>query len=161
MTREIIGFIAIALVAVIALTVWLSTKKKRLVQEQNVTAPLPTEAEGPFAALYVSTVFEAAPLDRIWAHGLGMRGQSKLGVSPAGISVNRLGETSFLIPTDSITLIDRASATIDKAVEKAGLTAIHWALGENAVITHFRFSNPVVREEFEKDVLQLIGAQIG
>ena len=64
-------------------------------------------------------------------------------------------------PGDSIKLIDRASATIDKAVEKAGLTAIHWALGENAVITHFRFSNPVVREEFEKDVLQLIGAQIG
>lgn len=161
MTREIIGFIAISLVAVIALTVWLSTKKKRLMQEQKVIAPLPTEGSGAFAALYVSTVFEEAPLDRIWAHGLGMRGQGKLGVSPTGVSVNRIGETSFLIPTDSIKLIDRASATIDKAVEKAGLTAIHWTLGETNVITHFRFSNPLMREEFEKSVLQLIGAEIG
>ena len=161
MTRELIGFIAIALVAAVALGVWLSTKKKRLKQELAITAPLPTEAEGTFTALYVSSVFEEAPLDRIWAHGLGMRGQSKLGVSPTGVSVNRIGEASFLIPTESIKLIDRTSATIDKAVEKAGLTGIHWALGETKVITHFRFSNPVERKEFEKDVLQLIGAQIG
>lgn len=161
MTREIIGFIAISLVAVIALAVWIKTKKKRMLQEQRISAPLPTEAAGAFVALYVSTVFEQAPLDRIWAYGLGMRGQSKLGVSPTGVSVNRIGETSFLIPADSIRLIDRASATIDKAVEKAGLTAIHWTLGDTEVVTHFRFANPNERRGFEKDVLQLIGAQIG
>jgi hypothetical protein len=161
MTRELIGFVAILLVAAVALGIWLSTTKKRRLQEEQVTAPLPTEAVGTFGALYVSTVFEEAPLDRIWAHGLGMRGQSKLGVTPSGVSVNRHGEASFLIPTESIELIDRTSATIDKAVEKAGLTAIHWALGETKVITHFRFSSPVERKEFEKNVLQLIGAQIG
>ena len=161
MTREIIGFIAISLVAVIALTIWLSTKKKRHAQEQQIAAPMPAEAAGVFATLYVSTVLEEAPLERVWAHGLGMRGQCNLGLGATGISVNRVGETSFLIPTASIDLVDRASATIDKAVEKAGLTAIHWSLGDTKVISHFRFSNPVVREEFEKDVLQLIGAQIG
>lgn len=41
MTREIIGFIAISLVAVIALTIWLSTKKKRHAQEQQIAAPMP------------------------------------------------------------------------------------------------------------------------
>jgi hypothetical protein len=161
MTREIIGFLAISLVAVIALTVWQSTKKKRLLQEQQIPSPLQAEGEGKFFALYVSTVLEEAPLVRIWAHGLGMRGPSKMGIGANGISVNRVGETSFLIPTSGIRSIGRASATIDKAVEKAGLTTIHWSLGDTVVITHFRFPNPVERNEFEANVLQLIGEQIG
>lgn len=161
MTREIIGFLAISLVAVIALTVWQSTKKKRLLQEQQIPSPLQAEGEGKFFALYVSTVLEEAPLVRIWAHGLGMRGPSRIGIGTNGISVNRVGETSFLIPVSGIRSIDRTSATIDKAVEKAGLTVIHWSLGDTVVITHFRFPNPVERNEFEEKVLQLIGAQIG
>jgi len=161
MTREVIGFIAISLVAVIALAIWLKTKKRRAIQEQQISAPLPAEVAGDRAALYVSTVFEEAPLERVWAHGFGMRGKSKLATSALGVSVNRVGETNFLIPADSILLLDRTNATIDKAVERSGLTAIHWSLGTTKVITHFRFSNPSEREEFEKDVLQLIGAQIG
>lgn len=161
MTREIIGFVAISLVAVIALTVWRSTKKKRLLQEQQIPSPLQAEVEGKFFALYASTVLEEAPLVRIWAHGLGMRGPSRIGIGTTGISVNRVGERSFLIPTLSINSIGRTSATIDKAVEKAGLTAIHWSLGNTLVVTHFRFPNPVERNEFEANVLQLIGEQIG
>jgi len=161
MTREIIGFLAISLVALIAVAVWRSTKKKRLLQEQLIPSPSKATAEGRFFALYVSTVLQEAPLDRVWAHGLGMRGPSRMGVDATGISVNRVGERSFLIPTSSIRSIGRASATIDKAVEKAGLTAIHWSLADTLVITHFRFPNPVERNEFEANVLKLIGAEIG
>ena len=161
MTRELIGFLAISLVAVIAVSVWLSTKKKRRIQEQSISTPLPATSQGDFSALYVSTVFEQARLDRIWAHGLGMRGNAKLAVDSSGVSVVRAGEESFLIPRSDLHLVEAASATIDKAVEKSGLTAIHWSLGETRVITHFRFTQPQERKEFEEKILQLIGAQIG
>ena len=161
MTRELIGFLAISLVAVIAVSVWLSTKKKRRIQEQSISTPLPATSQGDFSALYVSTVFEQARLDRIWAYGLGMRGYAKLAVDSSGVSVVRAGEVSFLIPRSDLHLVEVATATIDKAVEKSGLTAIHWSLGETRVITHFRFTQPQERKEFEEKILQLIGAKIG
>jgi hypothetical protein len=161
MTRELIGFLAISLVAVIALSIWFSTRKKRRVQEQSISAPLPATATGEFAALYVSTVFDEARLDRVWAHGLGMRGKALLGADASGVSVVRIGEDSFLIPAQDLHLVEAATATIDKAVEKSGLTAIHWSLGDTKVISHLRFTNPLERKEFENKILQLIGAQIG
>jgi len=161
MTRELIGFLAISLVVVIAASVWLSTRKKRQVQEQSISAPSPATSQGEYAALYVSTVFEQDRLDRIWAHGLGMRGNAKLAVDSSGVSVVRTGEDSFLIPRKDLHIVEAATATIDKAVEKSGLTAIHWSLGDTKVITHFRFTRPQERKDFEEKVLQLIGAQIG
>jgi hypothetical protein len=161
MTRELIGFLAISLVVVIAVSVWLSTKKKRQVQEESIASPSPATEQGEYSALYVSTVFEQARLDRVWAYGLGMRGNAKLAVDSSGVSVVRAGENSFLIPRKDLHLVEAATATIDKAVEKSGLTAIHWSLGDIKVITHFRFTRPQERKEFEEKVLQLIGAQIG
>jgi hypothetical protein len=161
MTRELIGFLAISLVVVIAVSVWLSTKKKRQAQEQSIPAPSPSTSQGEYSALYVSTVFEQARLDRIWAHGLGMRGNAKLAVDSSGVSVVRTGEDSFLIPRRDLHRLEAATATIDKAVERSGLTAIHWSLGDTKVITHFRFTRPQERKDFEEKVLQLIGAQIG
>jgi hypothetical protein len=161
MTRELIGFLAISLVAIIALSIWLSTKKKRRIQEQSISAPLAATSTGDFSALYVSTVLDEARLDRIWAHGLGMRGNAMLAVDPSGVSVVRVGEESFLIPAHDLHLVEATTATIDKAVEKSGLTAIHWSLGDTKVISHFRFTNPLERKEFESKILQLIGAQIG
>jgi hypothetical protein len=161
MTRELIGFLAISLVAVVAVGVWLGTRKKRQAQEQSISAPTPATAQGEFSALYVSTVFEQARLDRIWAYGLGMRGNAKLAVDSSGVSVVRDGEDSFLIPRKDLHMVEAATATIDKAVEKSGLTAILWSLGDTKVISHFRFTRPEERKEFEEKVLQLIGAQIG
>ena len=106
-------------------------------------------------------MFEQARLDRIWAHALGMRGNATLAVDSSGVSVLRAGEESFLIPRSDLHLMEAATATIDKAVEKSGLTAIHWSLGETRVITHFRFTQPQERKEFEEKILQLIGAKIG
>jgi len=161
MTRELIGFLAISLVVVISVSVWLSTKKKRQVQEKSIPAPSPATSQGEYSALYVSTVFEQSRLDRIWAYGLGMRGRATIAVDSSGVSVVRDGEESFLIPRKNLNRVEAATATIDKAVEKSGLTAIHWSLGDTKVITHFRFTRPQERKDFEEKVLQLIGAQIG
>lgn len=161
MTREIIGFLMLSLVAVIALLIWRSTRKRTALQEQTLAKPLSAKGSGRFPAQYVSTVFEEKPLDRIWAHGLGMRGNAWLEVDDFGISVHRTGELGFLIPTGHISAIGAASATIDKGVEHGGLTTVIWQLGDCQVISHFRFTDTSTRKDFEKEASQLIGAQIG
>ncbi|MEY4409654.1 MAG: hypothetical protein RLZ99_127 [Actinomycetota bacterium] len=161
MTRELIGFLMLTGVAVIALLIWRSTRKKRALQETFIAKPLPATGSGGFSALYVSTVFEHQPLDRIWAHGLAMRGNAELRVDDSGVSVVRTGEVGFLIPTQQLAGLEAASATIDKGVERDGLTAIFWKLGNTEVISHFRFTSPGARKDFEKEVSLLIGAQIG
>jgi hypothetical protein len=161
MIREIIGFLMLTLVAAIALFVWLRTRARREKQESELQVPLPAARAGEFESFYVSTVFAANPLERVWAHGLAMRGKAGLAVDDLGISVLRKGEIGFLIPQRELVVIDAVSATIDKGVERDGLTAIAWNLGATKVVTHFRFTRPEVRKEFENKVSQLIGAQIG
>lgn len=161
MIRETIGFLMISLVVVIAVFIWISVRKRRNKQESLIAVPVEPTAPGDMSTFYVSTVFESAPLDRIWAHGFAMRGNAQLGVDANGISVHRTGERSFLIPTASIAALEKATATIDKGVERDGLCAIRWSLDETGVVTNFRFSNPTIRKEFEQKVSQLIGAQIG
>ncbi len=161
MTREMIGFLMISMVAVIALLIWLSTIKHRRQQESVIATPVSPTSNGEYESFYVSTVLASQPLERVWAHGLGMRGKAILGVDDNGISVFRTGETGFLIPKSKIEFLGAASATIDKGVERNGLVAIAWFLGDTSVVTHFRFTKPEVRKEFENKVSQLIGAQIG
>lgn len=161
MTREIIGLLMISLVAIIAVIIWLRTRSKRALQEGLIAKPSAATSVGQFKTFYVSTVFRNQPLDRVWAHGFGMRGKAEVGVASDGVSVYRNGEASFLMPRVSISELGSASATIDKGVERDGLTAIRWSLGETEMVTHFRFTDHDVRKEFESKVLQLIGAQIG
>ena len=161
MIRETIGFLMISLVAVIALIVWLTVRNRRAKQEAAIQAPLPAASSGEFDTFYVATVFEADPLERVWAHGFAMRGKAQLGVDKAGVSVHRTGERSFLIPASTIETVTKASATLDKGVERDGLTVVHWSLGDTKVLTNFRFISPETRKEFEAKMSQLIGAQIG
>lgn len=161
MIRETIGFLMISLVAVIALIIWLTVRNRRTKQEAMIQEPLPAVNSGQLKTFYVATVFEADPLERVWAHGFAMRGKALLGIDQEGISVNRTGERSFLIPASAIHGLGKASATLDKGVERDGLTVVHWSLGDVKVVTNFRFISPETRKEFEAKMSQLIGAQIG
>ena len=50
-----------------------------------ISAPLEAARAGELETFYVSTVFESAPLDRVWAHGFAMRGKASIGVDANGI----------------------------------------------------------------------------
>jgi len=160
MLRELIGAMLIALVFAVAFRVWRSVASRRVLQESKL--PSLRESTGGLEmgqALYVSTVFAARPLDRLWAFGLGSRGKSKVFASEDGVSIERVGERNFLIPAESIAGFTRESATIDKGVEQDGLIAIHWTHGSERLITHLR----VVSEPgtFLKQLAQVTGAEIG
>ena len=162
MTRELIGFIAIAFVGLIAVAIYFSVRSKRAKQEAVYAKPAHSE-KGELVArgLYVSTVLAASPLERIWAYGLGSRGKVEISHSNLGISFDRTGETSFLIPASAVLAVGRASATIDKGVERDGLVVIEWQLGDHALLTHLRFADSKDGFALEDKISALIGAQVG
>lgn len=162
MTRELVGVLAVGLVAVVVLLVYLSNRSVRRAQEQVIPKPAESlSTEHPHSAYYVSTVFAEKALTRVWAHGLGGRGKAFLAISPAGVSISRLGEVGFLIPTKDLTGLARASATIDKAVERDGLLVLLWNLGEDQLATHLRIVDPAKRKAIESLITEATGVEIG
>ena len=161
MTKELIGALAIGLVGLIALSVWLRNRRLRKNQEDLLEAPKNFDAAEGLKVFYVSTVFAKAPLDRVWAYGLGPRGKAYITFTATGFGIVRNGETGFEIPFSGVSALDRISATIDKAVEKGGLTAITWKLGSTELQTVLRIVDPKIREELETRLRSVIGATIG
>jgi hypothetical protein len=162
MTRELIGALAVALVAVVVVLVYLSNRSVRRAQEQVIPKPADSlNTEHDHAVYYVSTVFAEKALTRVWAHGLGGRGKAFLAISPSGVSISRLGEAGFLIPTKDLTGLARASATIDKAVELDGLMVLLWNLGSDQLATHLRIVDPAKRKAIETLIIEATGVEIG
>ena len=160
MLRELIGAMLIALVFAIAFRIWRSVVARRGLQEAQL--PALSDSRGGLElgqALYVSTVFAARPLDRLWTFGLGARGKAKIFASEDGVSIERVGEKNFLIPSSSIAGFTRETATIDKGVEHDGLIAIHWTHGPERLVTHLRVvSDP---GGFLRQLASVTGAEIG
>ncbi|MSZ19192.1 MAG: hypothetical protein F2609_00015 [Actinobacteria bacterium] len=107
--------------------------------------------------MYVATTFADRPLERVIAHGLAHRGFALVGVSDEGVSVSRTGESSFLIPTQSLLHLGKTTAVIDRVVEQDGLTSIRWKLGTAEVETHFRFISSSGRDAFVYALKTLAG----
>jgi hypothetical protein len=104
-------------------------------------AALPADPGVPaFTAdlLYVATTRRDQPLQRIAAQGLGMRARATAQVFPGGVSLALQGRDAVWIPAAGLESADRATYTIDKAVEPGGLVRIAWLLGVSAVDTYLR-----------------------
>lgn len=120
------------------------------------------DVETVFSCLYVATTLATDPLMRISIPGLTYRAHSSIGVSSAGMSISPEGEKTSFIPSSQLIQLHRAQVTIDRVVEKDGLTAVSW----NAFDTHiqdiveltsyFRFQDFDSREECETSIQKLI-----
>mgnify|MGYP000005056393 CR=1 FL=1 len=152
MTRELIGFMMVSLVLIIAVLVGISYRRKRIAETANFSPlPAPKNCEG-LDVLYVSTVFADNPLRKLLAHGLGPRGKASVSVNEDGISICRKGEQGFLIAKQVVQGVEKSTATIDRAVEPGGLSSIYWRHDGADLITNLRFSGKSDRESFEKEV---------
>jgi hypothetical protein len=104
-----------------------------------------------FSGLYVATTLALDPLQRITLPGLAFRADAHLLVSASGVAIAPRGEKTTFIPAAQIVQIHRTQVTIDKAVEKDGLTAISWSAWDTTsqeqieFTSYFRFSIPEVR----------------
>jgi len=161
MTREVIGLLLLLIVPAFALAAYVGVRRARVKQETFLPAPVSIEPADSLVfddGLYVSTVLAESPLTRVWAHGLGVRGKVKLVSKEAGLEVHRQGEASFVIPTVQIVGLDKASATIDKAVELNGLFSIIWQLGQTQLVTNFRIPDQSTRQQISNQITNKLGA---
>lgn len=149
MTRELIAALMLAVVPLFALLSWNAVRKTRAAQEALMPQPEPSSSEGGIDCLYVSTVMRNEPLRRIWAHGLGSRGNAQVKITDGYAHLNRIGERSFSFKLDGIGL---QSATIDKGVESNGLVRLDWSLCSQELSTTLRFRSPQRQLEFMKQL---------
>ncbi|MCX0278054.1 transporter [Nocardia zapadnayensis] len=162
MDRLIPALIVVAVVIVLFALVWWGWCSRQRSQSAQFPAP-PRPVEGmpvrtePVAGMYVATTLSEQPLERVAAHGLGLRTSAFLSVADDGVIIDRDGVDDLLIPAAAITGITTASGMIGKFVEKDGLIVITWRLGDTPVDTGFRTRTAADRTPTIDHIRQLIG----
>jgi len=121
---------------------WRSRRRR----QAHIAAPQRPPADlgavlGEFPGFYVATTLAGDRLNRVAVHGLGFRARTTVVVAESGVVVPIAGQADIFIPGSDITAAARATWTIDRVVEKDGLTMIAWRLAETAVESYFRAEN--------------------
>ena len=96
LTRELIGTVLVSLVFLVAIFIFFRVKQRRNAQEQALPMPLAgTSGQKLLSCLYVASVFGSRPLERVWAHGLGIRGKAEIHRTSKGLSIQRQGRVAL------------------------------------------------------------------
>jgi hypothetical protein len=93
-------------------------------------------------ALYVATTAHEKPLERLAIAGLGFRAQGSIAVHRAGLVLEVAGSEDVWVPASDLVSAHPAQVAIDKAVERDGLLALVWRLGDETVDSYFRVTEP-------------------
>lgn len=144
--------LAIALLAAYGLLVgW----RHRAQRQSEIAQPLarPANLGGdvaePLAGLYVSTTKSGSWQDRIVAHGLGRRAGATLRLGPAGIFIDRTGETGIFIPAADVEAIGTAPGIAGKVMGMPdGILVITWNLGGTRVDSGLRMEDLEAQAEW-------------
>ncbi|WIG18919.1 ABC transporter permease [Kocuria rosea] len=88
--------------------------------------------------MYVSTTETGAPLERIAAHGLGVRARATALVHDDGVLLDRQGAPGLFVPAADLVAVGTSSGMVGKFVERDGLAVLTWRLGSTVVDTGFR-----------------------
>ena len=109
-----------------------------------------------FSGFYVATTPTDDPLRRLNLPGLSFRAKATVWIFPDLIEICPAGEDSTSISAASFLGARNARVTIDRVVEKDGLTALDWVATDNAtgnrslVTSYFRIPNIQLRESFQQ-----------
>ncbi|KAB1657849.1 hypothetical protein F8O01_07855 [Pseudoclavibacter chungangensis] len=150
----LILFVAVVVFTVLALVGWRSRRRAQAGVPTPLTPPAGPEPTDRWDDVhYVATSEAARPLERITVPPLAYRGRAELALVESGLAVRVRGADPFLIPADAIVAVDGVTATIDRVVERGGLSAVRWRLGGDApdaveVETTFRIVDRDDRERF-------------
>ena len=173
MDNNVIG--AVIVIALILLAFWgmYRSWKNRSVSSATTHPSNASNGLGPssaeatsFSGFYVATTPTAAPLQRLNLPGLGFRAKATIWVFPDLVEICPAGEESTSISAASFLGARSARVTIDRVVEKDGLTALDWVAtdlvsGTRSLVTsYFRIPNIRLRESFEATLEAFSAAHI-
>jgi hypothetical protein len=92
----------------------------------DAPAELGTQRLGPVAATYVSTTRSGDWLDRVTAHGLGVRSPAQVSVFDAGVQIARQGAPDVFVPATALRGAVGAPGMAGKVVGGQGLVVLTW-----------------------------------
>jgi hypothetical protein len=141
--------VAVLLVAIVFFLMWRGWQRR--VRRDATRASISEQLEfdlgdvlGSWRGLYVSTSERLNVLERIAAPGLAFRAQARIVLAEQGLVFELRGENATVIPLANVDGVATTQLTIDKVVERGGLTVIDWRIpGENGeldVSSFFRLS---------------------
>lgn len=93
--------------------------------------------------LYLATTFSGRPLDRVVVGGLGFRSAATITATDEGVRIERDGADPLFLAARRLMGAGVATWTIDRSVERNGLTVVAWRLdrvdgGSDEVESAFR-----------------------
>lgn len=98
----------------------------------------PGEAKLRLSGRYHGSTTAGQWLDRIVAHGLGLRSRAELTLTDAGISVVRPGANDFLIPAAAVREARLDKGIAGKVLTEGGLLVVTWEHGGKLLDSGFR-----------------------
>jgi hypothetical protein len=162
-----IGWI-VGLLLFIALLYWLMREGwKWRGTLQSDLPPLPTEPERTSASLltlrgrYHGSTTAGQWLDRIVAHGLGVRSLVELTLTEQGLQVERTGAPSFHIPAAALRGARLDKGIAGKVLTEGGLLVITWAHGGKLIDSGFRSEHSAGHDAWVEAVNTLTHDQEG
>ena len=132
-----------AMVAIIAVVLWAMRRgwQARIRRQADLGEPADATGEPTADAvpgLYIGTAFAGDWLDRVAAHGLGVRSRARLDFSDRGIAIYRDGAPSLWIPAGQVLLVRVDSGVAGTVRSKDSVVVVTWRLGDRDLDTGFR-----------------------
>lgn len=160
----IMAVLVTALIVFLVVAAFRAWRSRANAQEAQFGAPLewlehPSGGRQWTGIQYVATSVQGSPLDRVNAHGLGLRGFGKITVSHDGILIERNGERAIGIPATQLSAVSRTSVAIDRSVEKDGLIQIDWQQDGFALSTFLRATSNETRKQLFEELTQILGGK--
>jgi hypothetical protein len=142
-TRLELVLLFVALFALALVGMWFGWKHRAerqssLPELASVPADLGTDLAPPLTGLYVGTTTALKWQDRIVAHGLGQRADSRMRLTTAGAVIDRQGGTPIFIPTAQLIDARLEPALAGKVVGQGGLLVLRWQHGDAELDTGLR-----------------------
>ncbi len=141
MSREgaLLLMIGIAVV-LIGLMAW--GWRRRLRRDAGRIAPfgeIPESAAilAVFSGLYVATTAHDDPLERLAIRGLAYRSAVTATVTDRGLALALTGQEPIFVERERLVSADQATVTIDRVVERDGLTRVSWRLDDATVVDSY------------------------
>lgn len=122
--------------------------RRRVRSTSDVPAPAPAPAEPgeprtrELDGIYVSTTRSGDWLDRIAAHGLGVRSVVTVRVWDAGVELRRRGAPDVFLPRADLLGSGTSGGMAGKVVGGDGLTILTWRNGRHRLDTGLRLRHP-------------------
>lgn len=143
MTRLQAGLLLLLAIPVVWGLMWWGWRGR--VRRQGDVAALPPVPQGfspdrlgPVEGTYVSTTTEGDWLDRVVAHGLGVRSPVEASLGSAGLLLARRGAPDLWIPATAMRGVRREPGMAGKYVGGEGLVVVTWRHAETTLDTGLR-----------------------